>query len=256
MEEKVYGGAGRRMRVADFVRNGQFDFLPAQWLADDAGKKSRCGSVGSARPDADGGKPDTHPVEKPAARVIGKEEFADGLLRTVAREWRQEEFVADRLRERGSKHCDRGRENDTWDITVADRPDGVEQMPGSIEVDADALYEIGFGLARHHGGKVENHVGAAGDELCSFLGAGEIRGQNLDGKRSMFRLRRPHDVVQDCTGNLAAADLPLRDQPVHELAADHPRSTKYQDFHWRRFLCVQGSLDIGLRVGNDLFATD
>ena len=39
-------------------------------------------------------------------------------------------------------------------------PDGIEQLPGAVEIHPHALVEVGFRLCGHHAREVEHHVGS------------------------------------------------------------------------------------------------
>ena len=99
------------------------------------------------------------PSRKPLRTVVGEQQFAHRLLRAVGGERRQMEFVGDRRRERCAEHRDRRGEDHLRMIAVAGVADRFEQVLHAVEIDAIALLEIEFGLARHDAGEMEDHIG-------------------------------------------------------------------------------------------------
>ena len=86
---KFDGGARRRVGVPHVLGDRQHRLLAVQRLADDAGEEARRRLVGLAGPHADRRQPDADAVEEAAPGVVGKQQFADRLLRAVAGERRQ-----------------------------------------------------------------------------------------------------------------------------------------------------------------------
>src|SRR5262249_43305813 len=148
MDKEADRRTRRRVPVPNRLRRWQDRLLAGQRLAQDVGEEAGSRLVGQTGTDADGRQADADAVDEAAAGIVGEQQLVDRLLGAVAQQWRVEELVADRLRERRAEHRNRGGEDETRPIAVADLADGVEQHPGAVEIDAVALVEIELGLAR------------------------------------------------------------------------------------------------------------
>ena len=120
---------------------------------------------------------DADAVEKAAPRVVGEQQFADRLLRAVGGERRQMEIVGDGVGKRRAEHRDRRGEHEFRLVAVADCADRFQQRAGAVEIDAVALLEIGFRLARDHAGEMEDHVRPFRDRFFRDARRGEIGGR-------------------------------------------------------------------------------
>ena len=89
-------------------------------------------------------------------------------------------LVADGLREGGAEHRDRRGEDHLRLVAAAHLADGLEQVARAVEVDAVALLEIGFRLARDDGGEMEDHVGLERHQLFGLAGHRKVADQRLD----------------------------------------------------------------------------
>ena len=174
--------ARRGMPVADVLGYRQHRFLAGERLAQDVGEESGRRLVGQAGADADGRQPDADAVHETAARIVGQQQFADRLLGAVAEQRRVEELVADGVGKRRAEHRDRRGEHHARLVAAADQPDGVEQHPRAVEIDAIALVEIELGLAGDDGREMEDHIGAVGDQLFRKSRHREIAGDGVDRK--------------------------------------------------------------------------
>src|SRR5215211_6265602 len=174
MHKEIDGGPRRGMGMTNIHRDRQDRLLTVQRFADDAREKARSRLIGLPRPYANGGQPDPYAIEKSAPRVIGQKQLTHRLLRAIARKRRQKEFIPDRLRERSAENGDGGREDKSWLVSIPDGADGIEQKPGTVEIDPVALVEIGLGLAGNDGGKVEDDIGTTCNELLRLSRNGEI----------------------------------------------------------------------------------
>ena len=214
-----------RTRVGD----RQYRFKPCERFADDAGEKTGGRLVRLAWTHADGGQADADAVEDAAPVVVGEQQFADRLLRAVGGERREMEVVGDRGRERRAIDRDRGGEDDLR--LIAGGADRFEQRAGAVEIDVVALVEIGFGLARHDAGEMEDHLRPAGDQLLRRARCGEIAGRDIDLAREARRLFRRHHVGQRQLVDRLTVELAVLDQPRGELAADHAGGAGDQNMH-------------------------
>src|SRR5581483_1789405 len=112
------------------IGNGKKRLLARERLPDDSGEEPRCGLVRLSRPDTNGRQPDTDSVEESAPRVVGEQELANRLLRSIRGQRREMKFVGDRGRE-GRAIDGNGRgEDDLRHISC--RTYGLEQRPGSV----------------------------------------------------------------------------------------------------------------------------
>ena len=127
------------------------------------------------------------------------------------------------------KTADRRREDHAW--TAGGATQGIEQGAGAIDVDPRALVEVRLGLARHHTGQVEYHVGLASDELSSGSGVDQV-GDNAFLARGTSRCR--HDVHQIHRIDRLVAEQAVGPQAVRQLSADHPGGARDQDAHQPR----------------------
>ena len=141
------------------------------------GAPGRTQIVGSLRP---------IPSKNPRLRIVGEQQVADRLLRTVTRQRRGEELIADRLGERRAEDRDRGGEDEPRAIGAAGEdmlpPDRLEQGLRSAEIDGVALVEIRLRLARHDRSEQENHVRPARGQFRRDIGGGDVAGLADDRK--------------------------------------------------------------------------
>jgi hypothetical protein len=86
-----------------------------------------------------------------------------------------------------------------------------------------ALLEIGFRLARHHAGEVEDHVRPLRDRFFRNARCGEIGSPGLHVIGKARGSRRRDNVDQCQFFYRLVAERPVDDQPRGELAADHAR---------------------------------
>src|ERR1700733_3106983 len=229
VDEEAHRRARRGMPVPDIFRYRQHGFLSGERLAQDAGEETGRRLVRKARPDADGRQANADPVHEAAARIIGEQKLADGLLGAVAQEWRIEELAADGVRERRAKHSDRRGEDHARLVAAADQPDRIEQHPRAVEVDAVALVEIELGFTRDDRREMENHVGAAGDQFFGDARQCEIAGHGLDRKSSLLRLLWRHHVVARHPRDVACAEPAIPEQPLDQFAPDHTGGAENQN---------------------------
>ena len=110
--------------------------------------------------------------------------------------------------------------------------DGVDQVARAVEIDAIALVELGFRLARHDRGEMEDHLRPVRDERRGRTGVRKIGGHDLDRDRCVGRLCRFDHVLQRHAGDLVLAETPVAQKPVGQFAADHagrPEDQNVQD---------------------------
>src|SRR5207237_4900195 len=112
---------------------------------------------------------------------------------------------------------------------AAGEPDGIEQHPRAVEVDAVALVEIELGFARDDRGEMKDHVRTAGDQLFCGAWDGEIARHSLDGKTGLLRLLRLDHVMHGQLGDVALAEPPVAQQPFTQFAADHAGGAQNQN---------------------------
>src|SRR5699024_2729069 len=113
-------------------------------LAQNIGKETRSRFVRLAGTNADRWQPDTDALEKSTAAVIGKKQFRDCLLRSIAGQRCRKECVVDLVGERRAEYGDRGREDQPRLVITAGEADRLEQRPRAVQIDPIALFEIGF----------------------------------------------------------------------------------------------------------------
>ena len=85
----------------------QHGLLAGQRFAQDIGEEPRCRLIRLAGAHAYRRQPDADSIEKAAPRIIRKQQFADRLLRAVARERRREILIADRIGKRRAEYRNR-----------------------------------------------------------------------------------------------------------------------------------------------------
>ena len=151
-------------------------------------KKLDAALFGLARPHADGRQPDADAVEEAAPRVVGEDQLADQFLRAVGGERRLLEIVIDHIGERRPEHGDRRGVDDARLVTG--EPDGIEQRPRPVEIDAVAEVEIGLRLPRHDAGQMEHDIGLRLEQCRCSTGLGEIAGMRRDLDARSRGLRR------------------------------------------------------------------
>ena len=102
--------------------------MPVERLAEYAREKTRCRGVRLAGTHDDRRQANADAIKEAAARVVGKQQLVDRLLRAIAGERGVEPLVTDSFRERRAEHRDRGGEYDTWSIgrLLAGMPDRLE----------------------------------------------------------------------------------------------------------------------------------
>src|SRR5437879_4520837 len=120
------------------------------------------------------GQADRDAVEQALAGVVVDQEFADRLLRAVARQRRVEEFVVDLLREWRAEHRDRGREHQPRLVAAAGVADGVDQISRAVEIDPVALVEFGLGLTGDDCGEMKEHLRPMPDQRRRSTWIGKI----------------------------------------------------------------------------------
>ncbi|MET3241333.1 hypothetical protein ABIF36_006821 [Bradyrhizobium japonicum] len=114
-------------------------------------------------------------------------------------------------------------------VAAADEADRVEQHSRAVEIDAVALVEIEFGLARDDRGEMEDRVRASGDQLFGRPRHGEIARHRLDRKTGLLRLLGLDHVVHGQLGDLALAEPAVAQQPFAEFTADHAGGAQNQN---------------------------
>ena len=219
------------MGVAHIFRHRQHRFLAGKRLADDRGEEAGRRLVGPAGPHADRGEAQAHAVEKTAAVIIGEQQLADRLLGSIRGQRGEMELVVDRFGKRRAEHGGRGGEHQLGVIALARLADGFEQRARAVEIDAVAFVEIRLGFARHHGGEVEDHVGPPRDHGFGLAGGGQIRGDALDFSGESRRLSRGDDIDQHQLVDGFAIERLVANEPLTELAADHPGRPDDQHLH-------------------------
>ncbi len=107
----------------------------------------------------------------------------------------------------------------------------------AVEIDAVALLEIGFRLARYHAGEMEDHIRPLRDRLFRCARRGEIGGPGLHVIGKAGGPRRRDNVDQCQFVDRLVAERPVDDQPLGQLAADHAGRAGDEDMHsgLRRF---------------------
>ena len=233
-QEKLHRRAGRSVPVAHVVADGQDRLLARQRLPDDPGKKSGSRLVRRAGPHADGREPEADPVEKAAPRIVGQQQLANRLLRSVARQRRRREVVADHVGKGGAEHGDRRGEDEARPVDAAGQrifaPNGFEQGAGSVEIDRVALVEIRLRLARHDGGEEEDHVGPRAGELGADVRGRDVEGLAVDREGGRERVRRD-DIDEARPVDRLSRQSPVARQPLRELAPDHSCRADDEDVH-------------------------
>src|SRR5215510_15951498 len=145
MDKKAYRRTRARMRMSHGVRDRQKRFLSCQRLADNPREETGRRLVWLARPHANGRQPDTDAIKKSAPRIVGEQQFANCLLRSVGGQWREVKVIGNGRRKRRTENGDRRRKYDLRFVFCS--PDRFEQRTSSIEIDTVALFEIGLRFA-------------------------------------------------------------------------------------------------------------
>ena len=141
------------------------------------------------------------------------------------------ELVVDRLRERRAEHRGRGGENQLRVIAATRLADRFQQRARAVEIDPVALVEIGFRLAGDDGGEVEDHVRAAGDHRLGLSRRGQIRRDRLDLSGESRRRGGLDDVDQHELCDRFPVERLVANEPLGELATDHPGRADDQHLH-------------------------
>ena len=193
-------GEACQWRTASVDR--QHGFASRQRLADDPGEEARGRLVRQARANRDRRQANSDPVEKAAPRIIREQQFADRLLRAIARERRREELVADRFGKRRAENRDRRGEDEPrpigaarGDVLAANR---LEDHPGAVEIDGVALFKVRFSFARYDRGEQKDYVRTPRDQLRRNIRRRDVAGFGGDRKRR--RERRGRDDVDAVRG--------------------------------------------------------
>ena len=119
-----------------------------------------------------------------------------------------------------------------YKAAFAFQPDRLEEGARAVEIDAVAAFEIGFRLARHDGGEMDDDIGALGDQLCG----GSRAPRDRRPASSTLPLKpcgtsRRDDIGERQRRDIRAADLPVLDKPIGQLAADHAGRADDEDMH-------------------------
>ena len=130
-------------------------------------RKTGSRRVGEAGPDTDGRQTERQPIEKTATGIVLQQQLADGLLGAIAGQRCGEKTIVNLIGHRRTEDSNRRREDETRAITVrlGKLAYRVEQVTGSLQVDPIALVEVLFGLARHHGRQMDDHIRTTADKL-------------------------------------------------------------------------------------------
>src|SRR5690606_26412322 len=97
---------------------------------------------------------------------------------------------------------------------------GFEEVPHAIEIDPVALLEVGLSLAGNNGGKVEDEIGAAPQQLPGNLGPGHVDAKAPD-RNIGLRHRCRHDIGEDDLGNIAMPERARSYERLGQLASNH-----------------------------------
>ncbi|MNE10204.1 hypothetical protein D3C80_1029060 [compost metagenome] len=208
-------------------------FLSDKRLAQDAGEEAGGCLVRLSGADADRRQTDADTIEETAPAVIGQQQFAHRLLRAVTGERRQMEIIGDRIGQGRTDDRDRRGEDDARKITVllVFKPDGIEQIACTVEVDAIALVEIEFRFAGNDRRQMKNDVRPRGDQLLRLAGQAEIRSKCRGLTCKTGRRFRLNHIDQCQRINGLAVQHPFRNETLDELATDHAGSTDNKNMH-------------------------
>ena len=141
------------------------------------------------------------------------------------------EVVGDGFRKWRAEHRDRRGEHDFRLVAIADGADRFEQRARAVEIDAIALLEIGFRLARYHAGEMKDHVRLLRHRFFRSARRGEIGGPGLDVIGKAGRPCRRDDVDQRQFFDRLVAERAVDDEPLGQLAADHAGRAGDKDMH-------------------------
>ena len=230
------------MPVAHILRDWQDRLVSGKRLPDDIGEEAGGREIWLSRTYADGGKAQSDAIKETTPTVVCKKQFADCFLRPVAGERRVEVVVRDGLREGRAKDGDRRREDDLGLVVATRLANRLEEIAGTIKIDAVALFEIGLCFSRHDGGEVENQIWTQGHQFLCLARRRQVAHEGVDGEAGSGRRGRQGHVMADEPGDWFPCQLAIRSKTVDQLHADHAAGANYEDLH-------VATLPVGATIG-------
>src|SRR5262249_28526603 len=156
-------------------------------------------------------------IEEALARVIGDQQLADALLRAVGGQRRGKKLIVNGLRKWRPEYGNGAREDQAR--LMAGGPNGLEQQPRAIEIDAVAFGEIELPLAREEGGQMKDDVGPVGEELVGLACSRQVAAVDPHRHFRGRRCRRRGNVIKIKLCNRLAVEAARLRQPFGQLAA-------------------------------------
>jgi len=231
MDQEAHRGARTGVPIAHAFVHRQRRLLAVERFADDGGEKTGGRFVRLSRPHHDIGQTDADAVDKAAASTVGEHQLDHRLLGAVGGQRRQREIIRNGFRKGRAKDRDGGREYEARVIAVADRPNGLEQRPRTVEIDMHAFLEIKFGFAGDDCRQMKDHVRPFGDGGAGDGRFAKVARQRRDARRTVaWTLRRTHIEEGQLLDRLAIK-LFAREQARGQLAADHSGGAGQESMH-------------------------
>ena len=140
-------------------------------------------------------------------------------------------IIADDVWQRRPEHGDRRAVDHARPVALIAGTDGVEQHPRGIEVHAVALLEIVLRLAGDHRGQVKDDVGAARHDRGRHPRLGQISHRALHDEARIPRRLGDDKINERQLRDALGPQTAVAHQPLHELAAQHPRRADNQNPH-------------------------
>ena len=102
-------------------------------------------------------------------------------------------------------------------------------MTGAVEIDPVTLVEVGLRLAGDDRRQVEDHLRSASDHSVARPRSRQVEHGAVEHARPALRRRRLHHVEQAEPVQADPAEEAVGNEPIGQLAADHPRRAGHLD---------------------------
>jgi hypothetical protein len=109
--------------------------------------------------------------------------------------------------------------------------DRLQQVTGTVEIDPVTLVEVGLRLAGDNRGKVEDHLRPVSHHSVARRWFRQVEHDAVERARPALRRRRLHYVEQAESVQADPAEVAVDNEPIGQLAADHPGSAGHCDTH-------------------------
>ena len=109
--------------------------------------------------------------------------------------------------------------------------DRLQQVTRAVEIDPVTLVEVGLRLAGDDRGQVEDHLRPASHHSVARPRSRQVEHGAVEHARPTLRRRRLHHVEQAEPVQADPAEVAVGNEPIGQLAADHPGRAGHCDMH-------------------------